>query len=446
MVKRSIFGGLLLLSSVLIVYPELVEWVNATDYGSTNFIVRDPVISVSGVKATSTTFQIYSSLGQTAIGQASSTSFTVRSGFQYYHVITAPTLSASAGNGNVLLTWTEAQEPLGKLTTSYAVGQSGVAGGPYVFGNVGSTTSSNRTGLTNGTLYYFIVQARDSAGNSLATSTEVTATPTGGAAAASGGGGGGGGGGAIVSGNAAVNFSGRAYPQSSVTLLKDAQVVATTVAGPDSNFQINLSGLGAGGYIFGIYGTDNQGNRSPSLTFPITLSAGVTTYVSGIFIAPTISVDKSEVKKGDTIGIFGQSTPSSTVTVGVNSPGEVFKTTPSDSNGAYLYNFDTAVLVFGQHSARSKATIKNDISPFSKLVGFVVGTQTVLAQPTSRCPQKGDLNNDCRVNLVDFSIAAFWYKRVLSTDLIRTLEVTELDGDGKIDLVDFSIMAFYWTG
>ncbi len=223
-------------------------------------------------------------------------------------------------------------------------------------------------------------------------------------------------------------------------------MVATTVAGPDSNFQINLSGLGAGGYIFGIYGTDNKGNRSSSLTFPITLSAGVTTYVSGIFIAPTISVDKSEVKKGDTVAIFGQSTPSSVVTIGVNSPDEIFKPTPSDSNGAYLYNFDTVVLVLGQHSARSKTTIKNEVSPFSKSIGFIVGTQTVLAQPTGRCPQKADLNSDCRVNLIDFSIAAFWYKRVLSTDFIRTLEATKLNGDGKIDLADFSIMAFYWTG
>jgi hypothetical protein len=49
------------------------------------------------------------------------------------------------------------------------------------------------------------------------------------------------------------------------------------------------------------------------------------------------------------------------------------------------------------------------------------------------------------VNLVDFSIAAYWYKRPLSADF-KVKEAAKLNGDGKIDLVDFSIMAYYWTG
>jgi hypothetical protein len=49
------------------------------------------------------------------------------------------------------------------------------------------------------------------------------------------------------------------------------------------------------------------------------------------------------------------------------------------------------------------------------------------------------------VNLVDFSIAAYWYKRTLKTDFIP-IEAQRLSGDGKVDLVDFSIMAYYWSG
>ena len=48
-------------------------------------------------------------------------------------------------------------------------------------------------------------------------------------------------------------------------------------------------------------------------------------------------------------------------------------------------------------------------------------------------------------NLVDFSIAGFWYKKPLSVIFVNT-EKEKLNGDGKIDLVDFSIMAFNWTG
>ena len=61
------------------------------------------------------------------------------------------------------------------------------------------------------------------------------------------------------------------------------------------------------------------------------------------------------------------------------------------------------------------------------------------------CGGRADLNCDKRVNLVDFSIAAYWYKRTISAEF-AVKEKERLNGDGKVDLVDFSIMAFYWTG
>ena len=93
----------------------------------------------------------------------------------------------------------------------------------------------------------------------------------------------------------------------------------------------------------------------------------------------------------------------------------------------------------GQHLTKSKASYGGEISSFSKAVGFKVGTKTTLAKPVTKIP-KGDLNNDKRVNIVDFSIMAFWYKKFGFPVGI------DLNNDGKIDLKDFSIMAFYWTG
>jgi len=260
------------------------------------------------------------------------------------------------------------------------------------------------------------------------------------------GGGGGGGGGAYVPPvvETKVNFSGRAYPKSTVTLLKDAQIAATTIAGSDANFQISISGLAGGNYIFAVYSEDKDGRRSSLLTFPVSITSGVTTNVSGIFIAPTITVDKSEVKQGDNIAIFGQSVPNSEITIAVNSEEEFFGKTPADKDGVYLYNFDTSPLAMEQHFAKSKAAVGGAISSFGKTVSFLVGNKTVFTQP-SKCPPKADLNNDCRVNLVDFSIAAYWYKRPLG-EAFKIIEKERLNGDGKIDLVDFSIMAFYWTG
>ena len=253
--------------------------------------------------------------------------------------------------------------------------------------------------------------------------------------------GGGGGGGAIPPPVAAVVFSGRAYPQRTVTLLKDAQVAAMTVAGLDANFQINLSGLSPGSYTFSIYSEDSKGRRSSLFTFPISVAQGATTKVGGIFIAPTIDVDKSTVKKGESIAIFGQSVSDAEITIEINSDQPFFNKVQADKDGVYLYNFDTSVLEMGQHFTKSKAALNGEISSFGKAVSFAVGTETVKEEDKQEQEvSKGNLNGDNRVNLVDFSIMAYWYNRPSPPDNV------DLNNDGKVDLIDFSIMAYYWTG
>ena len=257
-------------------------------------------------------------------------------------------------------------------------------------------------------------------------------------------GGGGGGGGSVYIATSVI-FSGRAYPKSAVTLLKDAQIAATAIAGADANFQVSVSGLSGGNYIFSLYSEDKKGVRSSLLTFPVSVTSGATTNVSGVFISPTIAVDKSEVKRGDDIAIFGQSAPQSDIVISVNSEEEFFGKTISDKDGIYLYNFDSSFVDYGTHYAKSKASIGNQaVSSFSSVISFKVGTKNIFAQLPNKI-EKGDLNSDGRVNLVDFSIAAYWHKRPLSTTFKPT-EIERLNGDGKIDLIDFSIMAFYWTG
>ncbi len=250
--------------------------------------------------------------------------------------------------------------------------------------------------------------------------------------------GGGGGGGGYIASQAAVSFSGRAYPKSTVTILKDAQVAATTIVDANANFSVTVSGLSGGNYIFSVYSEDDKGSRSSLLTFPASVTSGVTTNIGSIFIAPTIAVDKSEVKKGENIAFLGQSAPQADITIAISSDGEFYGKTRADANGTYLYNFDTSQLDTGQHYAKSKAAKDGAISSFSKVLGFTVGTKTVLAKPTEIL--KGDLNGDGRVNLVDFSISSYWYKRANPPASV------DLNDDGNVDLIDFSIMAFYWTG
>lgn len=86
----------------------------------------------------------------------------------------APTgLTASAGNGQVSLTWSASSG-----ATSYNVKRSTTSGGPYTTVASGVTsTSFTNTGLTNGTTYYFVVSAVNSAGES-GNSNQASATPT----------------------------------------------------------------------------------------------------------------------------------------------------------------------------------------------------------------------------------------------------------------------------
>jgi len=88
-------------------------------------------------------------------------------------VLAAPTgLTATAGNAQVMLTWTASTG-----ATSYYVKRSTATGGPYTQIATQAGTSYTDTGLSNGTKYYYVVSAYNSAGQS-ANSTEVSATPT----------------------------------------------------------------------------------------------------------------------------------------------------------------------------------------------------------------------------------------------------------------------------
>ena len=426
----------------MVVALATVSLARADEYTASSFRVIDPVLAPAGFSS-STSFQLFGSLGEPGLGTSTASGFGLQGAFLYFPIVSTPVVSATAGDGLVALSWTAVTASLGWTVGGYNVGQATVSGGPYSYTSLGNIISSTRSSLTNGTPYYFVIRVEDALGYTIATSTEVTATPV---AAPSGAG-------PVPSGSGSssnnqitgVNLSGHGYPLSKVTVLKDGQIITVTIAGPDAKFEVTQTGLSAGQYLFAVYGEDSTGRRSSLFTFPVLLTAGVVTNISGIFLAPTIAVDKSEVKYGDNLAIFGQATASSTVTIAVNSNQEIFTKTLSDRQGAYLYNFDTTLVERGDHTTKAKVALANEISPFGTAVNFHVGDKNILTEPNSKCPKKGDLNDDCRVNLVDFSIAAYWYHRTLTTAFIPR-EKSSLNGDGRIDLTDFSIMAYYWTG
>lgn len=152
--------------------------VHADIFAASDFQVLDPVIGFPGERLTSADFILIGGmLSQPAIGTSTAADFDTSSGFLYFPTVDIPTVTATAGNQQVALSWTAATGFLGWTVSGYRIGQSITSDGPYSYSSVAAITSTTVTGLTNGTAYYFVVSPEDFFGNAIATSTEVSATP-----------------------------------------------------------------------------------------------------------------------------------------------------------------------------------------------------------------------------------------------------------------------------
>ena len=94
---------------------------------------------------------------------------------------TGATAAATPPTGQIVLTWSSAQESSANIAATYDVYLSTTPGGADLMGNATATTTPTSatgttiTGLTAGATYYIKVQPRDSAGAVFTALTELTA-------------------------------------------------------------------------------------------------------------------------------------------------------------------------------------------------------------------------------------------------------------------------------
>ncbi|HDP36736.1 MAG TPA: hypothetical protein ENN27_02525, partial [Candidatus Atribacteria bacterium] len=224
-----------------------------------------------------------------------------------------------------------------------------------------------------------------------------------------------------------VVFSGQAYPGGQIILLKDGQLVFEFKTDSRGYFQTSIPGISGGNYVFALYARDINGILSLPVVFSTKVSAGLVTKIDDILIPPTISVRPISVQSGDNILISGQTVPLAEVLVDVYGSLLIksFKMI-ADIQGKYLLTLNTSDLELGSYSVRSRSIIDSRLTGFSRLIDFNIIREEIIEEEEDICPPRGDFNNDCRVNIIDFSIMAYWYKRPNPPTHI------DLNGDSKI--------------
>lgn len=233
--------------------------------------------------------------------------------------------------------------------------------------------------------------------------------------------------------NPTVEFRGRASASTTVTVKRDGTDITSQVTDAQARFDIDLVDQPTGQHTYDILANDAVGREHASATFALNLSSGGVVLITGIFLGPTIDVNKESLTIGETVTIFGRTAPSSALTLEVDTHNYTFT---ADSSGDWTKSINTTELGTGTHTATAMAVAESTSSEDSLQATFAV-------HPAAPCDGKSraDLNCDGRVNLTDFSILLFfWLQTNPSNDR------ADINLDGTVTIIDFSIMLFQWTG
>lgn len=232
-----------------------------------------------------------------------------------------------------------------------------------------------------------------------------------------------------------VKIRGRANPNGLVTILVDGRVQDTVRADSEAVFDRNLV-VDSGAHDFGVYSVDSNGRRSLVSTFSRDLLGQAVSVFSDIFIAPTIEVEKTEVKKGDSFLVYGQTVPFGRVSIYLDSKEGNVGTVTAGRDGAYSFSLGTSDLPRGEHAVKARAEFAGVKSAASLFVKFAVGEENILRNLPA------DSNGDRRINIVDLSILLYWWGST-PKEVSRGADINK---DGQINLKDLSVMLYYWTG
>ncbi len=261
--------------------------------------------------------------------------------------------------------------------------------------------------------------------------------PSGGSGAS---GGGGGGGGLFLSGGE-VTLEGRGVPGGTLVILKDGKIEREAPLSILGDFSEKFINIPRGTYTWSAYVRDVNGKVSSTYSSTIYLIAKTNNIIAPVYLSPTVNIKSPTVALGSPMELSGFAIALLPVQVIVTKQGSaatgqvITASTTANGNGSWSVSVPTDKLVKGTYEVRALSKFANnkDQSLLSPVAYVGVGED---ANPNFG--NRSDLNNDKKVNLVDFSILLFNWK---TSDA-----VSDINQDGTVSLVDFSIMLSNWTG
>lgn len=244
------------------------------------------------------------------------------------------------------------------------------------------------------------------------------------------------------SGDGRVIISGYAFPNSTVTILIDGQILDTISANREGRYSITIDEIARGVYTFGVYAEDSRDVKSSTFSTSFTVTGARTSALSNVNVTPSIKVTPDPVDIGQTLTVSGYALPNSTVTIEngkLNAPSTRELTTTANSDGEWTTTIDTSGFTQGTYQIRAKSAQSEadggNSTHFSDYTFYGVGQ-------TADLPINADLNRDGRVNLIDFSILLFWW----NSNGGDSDPPADINRSGQVNLTDFSILLFNWTG
>jgi hypothetical protein len=241
------------------------------------------------------------------------------------------------------------------------------------------------------------------------------------------------------SGDGRVTISGYAYPNSKVGILVDGNFFNNTTANFSGEYSIILDEIARGVYTFGVYAEGSNKVRSSTFSTSFTVTGARTSALSNINVSPSILVTPNPVNPGEALSVSGYALPNSNLTIQngkINTSSLKEYSTTADSSGYWSTIIDTSSFSISTYQIKAKSVQSGGASTnYSNYTFYGVGKEADV-------PMTADLNQDSKVNLVDFSILLFWWNGTGGD----SEPPADINSDGKVNLTDFSILLFNWTG